>query len=124
MFAVQPVTDVEMAFGGAIERLIPEEVPQHYPDRSKWSAFVSQTFSKGLEGVTLLPKAGVDASLAVRHLRTVMGSFHLRHFRKMRICAYLCSEWFTGWEGTPTPPPAPVPEEERVYSMIRFVRDV
>ena len=94
------VTDVEIAFGGRTDQLLPaeNEIPREYWMRSNaWVKTVSRWFFKGAtvaEVDALTPKAGVDKTAALRHLRAVLGSWEPKHEHKESGCAYLASLWF------------------------------
>ena len=97
------VDDVSIAFGGGgdLQKMMPK-VPANYPDRQKWERFQSDWFYSGLKGTEgLIPREGVDKNKAVRHLKTIQGSFEPSHEDKVAAVAYLASLWFmpeSTWE--------------------------
>lgn len=114
MFPIQEVTDLELALGARnVSTMMPPmtEVPKEYPDKRKWVQFVSQVFFEGLRGAQVLPREGVDKEKALRHLRAILVSLDPPHEHKEAACAYLLSQWFTGWE-EPSLARAPVSTKE------------
>jgi len=113
MFPIYEVTDPELAFGGRdLNKLMPamQDIPRDYPDRHKWTRFFSQVFTNGApKGTKMFPREGVDTGKALRHLRAIMVSYQPKHEHKEAACAYLLSQWFTGWED---PKPEPTPDEK------------
>jgi hypothetical protein len=72
------------------------KVPTNYPDRQKWERFQSDWFYCGLKSTDgLIPREGVDKAKAMRHLKTIQGSFEPSHEDKVAAVAYLASLWFT-----------------------------
>jgi hypothetical protein len=101
MYPIHEVSDAELAFGGRdLDKLMPpeSEIPEDYPDRLKWTRFFNRVFMQGAVGTRLLPREGVNPNKALRHLRAVMVSFDPKHEHKEAACAWLFSQWFTGWE--------------------------
>ena len=99
MFKVQEVDDVTLAFPGKISHLCPnlEDIPDEYKDlngKNKWVLLQERWFFEGLVGVSFIPKAGVDAEKAFRHLAAIQGSFEPKHEHKMAYVSFLFSEWF------------------------------
>jgi hypothetical protein len=91
------VSDVELAFGGRMEKLLPEynEIPQEFKNgNTKWNKVVTDWFYGGLKNCRWMPKKGVDTAKAVRHIGAIMGSFEPSHEHKMAGCAYLLSSFF------------------------------
>lgn len=94
---VQDVSDVDMAFGGNVKKLVPSysEIPDEFRrESSKWNKVVSDWFFYGLKDAEWKPKDGVDMQKALRHVKAVMGSWDLKHEHKEAGCAYLLSEFF------------------------------
>lgn len=97
MFKIAEIDDVEMAFSGDVSNLMPawEEIPEEFKyGQGKWSELASRWFFKGLRNATFKPKEGVNQSKALRHIKTVLGSFDPRHEHKIAGVAYLLSQWF------------------------------
>jgi hypothetical protein len=91
------VDDVSMAFGGCgdLGKMMPT-VPANYPDKQKWERFQHDWFYRGIKGTDgLIPREGVDKGKALRHLKTIQGSFEPKHEVKEATVAYLASLWFT-----------------------------
>lgn len=108
-FMPMEVTDAQMAFGGG--ELIPyadwagsdfmparEDIPEDFlnmNDRTKWNRLTSKWFYDGLpEDTEFVPNKGIDAELAYRHIRTIIGSWTPKHEHKTAAVAYLMSLWF------------------------------
>jgi hypothetical protein len=98
----QEVQDVDLAFGGNMEELLPpyKEIPDEFKDNNtEWNRIVSQWFFQGLPGdTTIKPKEGIDPEKAVRHVAAVLRSFQPKHEHKEAGCAYLLSLWFDKFE--------------------------
>ena len=95
------VTDLDIAFGTNIEKLLPtmEEIPKEFKDgNSKWNKVASDWFFNGLNNCKWNPKDGVVTNDALRHIKAVMGSFQPSHEHKEAGCAYLLSEFFNDVE--------------------------
>jgi hypothetical protein len=97
------VDDVSIAFGGGgdLAKMMPK-VPENYPDRQKWERFQNDWFYHGLKSTAgLVAREGVDKDKAIRHLKTIQGSFEPKHEHKEAAVAYLASLWFepsSTWE--------------------------
>lgn len=95
---MQPVTvtDLDIAFG-RISALMPdrETLDEQWGkrDRSWGSKLFSCLFYTGGQ-FNLTPKPGIDRSVALRHIRAIMGSFEPKHEHKEAACAYLFELWF------------------------------
>lgn len=99
MFPVKDVSTLDMAFPCNVRELMPkwEDIPKEFRDsnsRSQWNRFMSDWFYSGLESYDLKPRDGVDVAKALRHLRTILGSFEPKHEHKEAAVAYLASQWF------------------------------
>jgi hypothetical protein len=99
------ITESERAFGCNIDRLYPDYslIPEEFKrfhSQNKWNKLFSDWFFCGLNNLQLTPKAGIDKAQALRHIRTIMGSFEPGHNEKEAMCAFLFSEWFEDatWE--------------------------
>lgn len=91
------VTDVDMAFGGSIRDLMPryEDIPEDFRrERDPFSKLVHKWFFEGIQTDVVKAKPGVDAKVAWRHLRAIMGSFEPSHEHKTSGVAWLMSQWF------------------------------
>jgi hypothetical protein len=88
------VSDLDIAFPASVRHLLPE-APRDFPNRQKWERFQSDWFGGGLKDVRdLKPKAGIDKTKALRHLKCIQGSFEPKHEDKVSAVAYLASLWF------------------------------
>lgn len=93
----QKITDVEIAFGGDMKKLLPGmgEIPEEHSSlQSKWCDFISDWFYYGLSDLSLRPRQGIDGQQAIRHIKAIIGSFEPKHEHKIAGCAYLMSLWF------------------------------
>lgn len=93
----QQVTDLEMAFGVDISRLMPpmRDIPDDYKrSYNPYCRAVNQWFFRGLQKSALRVKDGIDQEQAFRHLTTIMRSFEPAHEHKEAAVAYLMSQWF------------------------------
>jgi len=92
------VSDVDMAFGGKISKLMPsyEKIPDEFKrSSSKWGRIVAEWFFSGLpKGTEFIAKDGIDRAKALRHVKAILGSFEPKHEHKEAGCAYLLSLWF------------------------------
>lgn len=96
-----PVNDVDLAFGGDIGKLMPlyRNLPDEFQrcwhhDSHKWCGPVNRWFGEGLDATKFKAKEGIDASMAWRHLRAIMGSWAPKHEHKIAAVAWLMSQWF------------------------------
>lgn len=96
-FAVQDVSDVDIAFPAEVYHLMPREkdIPRDYPDQRKWTQFQRDWFFGGLKDLKLVPKEGINQDKAMRHLKCIQGSFAPSHEHKEAAVAWLASLWFT-----------------------------
>jgi hypothetical protein len=94
----QAVTDLDTAFGGSLDRLMPayESIPAEFRDRdnTKWHKAQSKWFYEGIKASDFKPKDGIDPTQALRHLKCIQGSFEPKHEHKMAAVAWLMSLWF------------------------------
>jgi hypothetical protein len=91
---------IDMAFGGGSMRdWMPayQDIPTEFRNgRTMWHKFQADWFYLGLENTDgLIAKEGIDKAAALRHLRTIQGSFEPKHEHKEAGVAYLASKWFT-----------------------------
>lgn len=92
-----PVTDVDLAFGGDISRLMPRyrSLPEEYQrETAPFCRLVSKWFFSGLDTKTLKAKEGIDANAALRHCGAVLRSFEPKHEHKIAGVGWLMSQWF------------------------------
>lgn len=92
-----PVSDLDLAFGGRVDQLMPayKDLPEEFrSERDPFSRLVSKWFFEGIRKDALTPKAGVDAAAAWRHMKAIMGSFDPSHEHKTAGVAWLMSQWF------------------------------
>lgn len=96
-----PVLDIEMAFPGSVEHLLPawEDLPEAlrrgwHSDR--WCKQAESWFFNGvdLKASTITPRDGIDATAAFRHLGVCLGSWEPKHEHKIAGVGYLMSLWF------------------------------
>ena len=96
------VTDIDMALGGNMKILLPPmaSIPEDFiKGRTEWNTIFSQWFFSGLGPNTKFNvKDGIDGSVALNHLLSVMRSFDPKHEHKEAGCAYLMSIWFDSVE--------------------------
>lgn len=78
---------------------IPKEF-KTWPPHNRFGKFFSDMFYQGVTIKKLTPKDGIDAKKAMRHLRTIAGSFEPKHEHKEAAFAYLMSLWFDDIEWT------------------------
>ncbi len=95
----QDVDDLDIAFPATVRHLMPpmDEIPDEFKGigmGTKWNKFVSDWFFNGIKTRTLTVKEGIDDTQAMRHLRTIMGSFEPKHEHKEAAVAYLLSLWY------------------------------
>lgn len=96
MLQPQEVTDLDIAFGANIEKLMPKGIPKDfYRGRTEQNDIVSKWFYNGLpKGTEFIPKEGIDKNKALRHIKAILVSFEPSHEDKEASCAYLLSQWF------------------------------
>lgn len=96
MSVIRPieVSDVELAFGGNVVRLLPsyDEIPDEYKSATnEYNMFVSAWFFQGVGKLEVSPRDGVNLSLAIRHIAAILRSFEPKHEHKIAGAAYLAS---------------------------------
>ena len=87
------------AFPAGIMHLLPayEDIPSQFKLGSgvAWNAWQAKWFYRGLDESDLpTPVDGVDYDIAMRHLKTIQGSWEPKHEHKEAAVAYLASLWF------------------------------
>lgn len=66
-----------------------DNVPQ------QWESFANSIFfGKGLTGIALIPKDGIDAKMAWEHATMILGSYEPKHEHKTEGVAWLLWHWF------------------------------
>lgn len=98
VFPIVEVTDIDMAFGGDLSKLMPpyKDIPDEFKrGTNKWNQLFNDMFFSGLKYIDLKPKDGIDKGKAWRHLRAFVGSCGPKHEHKEAAFAFLCSQWFT-----------------------------
>ncbi len=98
------VDDVSMAFGG-IKGLMPDrsQIPEEFQfnHNDTWGKrLFNDWFYRGLTKLELTPKEGINEEMALRHIRTIMGSFEPKHEHKEEAVAYLLDLWFESSSAT------------------------
>lgn len=91
------VTNVELAFGGDINKLLPtyEEIPEEFKSgHNEWCRLVSTWFFRGLKSFDCIPKEDIEKKKAMAHISAILKSFEPKHEHKEAGCAYLLSLWF------------------------------
>lgn len=97
MFPIQDIDNITLAFPANVSHLMPayKDIPEEFKRPcGKWQDVVSAWFFCGLKNAKWTPKEGVDTNKALRHVKTIMGSFEPKHEHKEAGCAYLLSQWF------------------------------
>lgn len=92
----QEVTDLELAFGGNIDKLMPayEELTEEFQrGRGPYCDLMEGWFFKGLRKLPK-PKEGIDLNTALRHLGAILVSFEPKQEHKIGGTGYLASLWF------------------------------
>lgn len=96
-FQPEDVSNLDMAFGGKIENLLPpyNAIPEQFKNGvTEWNRFFSDMFFAGIKSLELTPREGIDQAKALRHIRTISASFEPKHEHKEAGVAYLMSLWF------------------------------
>lgn len=90
-----PVDDVDLAFPSRGITLTPtDDVPADFTPAG-WGDLVSHLFAHGSDdSLHLIPKRDIEAEVAWRHIRVVLGCYGLKHEQKVRGAAWLLSLWF------------------------------
>lgn len=95
------ISDVDMVFGGIDGLMVPyEEIPEDFRrgrgEARPWVELQQEWFFRGLpKGTDFIPREGIDAKIALRHIRAIQGSFAPKHEHKEACVAYLMSLWFS-----------------------------
>ena len=92
------VSEANLVFGGRMSELLPPiaDIPGEFRrGDNEFFRVVSRWFHDGLpNGTEFIPKAGIDASKALRHVQAILCSFQPKHEHKIAGVAYLLSLWF------------------------------
>lgn len=92
------VSEIDLAFGGDIRRLMPAVIDRKYEDFNSGNQcvdLISTWFFSGLPKDTVfVPRPGIDKSLALRHITAILRSFAPSHEEKTAACAQLLDLWF------------------------------
>ncbi len=98
----QVVSDIDIAFPASVSKLmvpyedIPEDFRRERGEARKWVQLQQRWFFQGLPKETEFePAEGIDAKVALRHLKAIMGSYEPKHEHKEACVAYLMSQWFS-----------------------------
>jgi len=95
-----PLDAVQLAFPADALEYMPSmsEIPSEFKDsHNDWCVFVTRWFGFGLSPETdFMPRQGVDAETAFKHVAAVLRSFAPKHEHKEAAAAYLLSRWFEG----------------------------
>lgn len=103
MFPIAEVDNLTLAFPAHVSNLMPkyDEIPKEFRYGSnKWNKFFNDMFFSGIKNLKLIPREGVNQNKAIRHIRTIAGSFEPQHEHKEAAIAYLMDQWFSdgSWE--------------------------
>lgn len=89
------VTDVDIAFPTVAEipflNKIPKEIMR---GNTKWNQAFSDWFYDGISLDQLKEREGIDKTKAIRAIKSMMGSYGLKHEHKEAAVAYCLSLWF------------------------------
>ena len=97
-FPVMEVSDLDMVFPCDVSKLMPKYayIPDEFKrGNNKWNRLAREWFFVGVKALNITPKPGIDKTTALRHIKTIIGSFEPKHEHKEAACAYLMSQWFT-----------------------------
>jgi len=98
------LTAADVAFPATVSHLMPKhgDIPRDHENRDLWRKLFNDWFYSGLTSLNLQPRAGVNETAALRHVKCVMGSYEPKHEHKTAAFAWLMSQWFSGgtWEAT------------------------
>lgn len=88
------VSDLDMAFGGDVKRLMPPGIDYKWNGKGWGAALFNKLFFSGGNVEHLSPRPGIDKATALRHIRAVMGSFEPKHENKEAAVAWMFETWF------------------------------
>lgn len=98
------IDDATFAFPASVRDLMPayDEIPDDFKyergGSSPWVRWQKRWFYDGLYAIPV-PKPGIDANKAMRHLSVIQRSFQPKHEHKSAAVAYLASLWFEKPQG-------------------------
>lgn len=98
MFPIAKLDGIEVAFGPRrCLDIMPtyEECRKTRANWQKYETLVSDWFYLGLASFDATPRDGVNKDAAIRHIKSVLGSFEPKHEHKEAAVAYLIHEWFS-----------------------------
>lgn len=89
------VSDADIAFPAHVTHLMPsyEELRKENIDK-KWERLFCDWFYMGLSELNLELKDGIDKRKALRHIKTIMGSYEPKHEHKTLGVAFLMQQFF------------------------------
>jgi hypothetical protein len=94
----KPVTGMDMALGGDMDKLLPpmSAIPAEFKSgRNPYVSLQQEWFFRGLDSkARLITKPGVHRGMALQHLTAIQHSFEPAHEHKEAGVAYLMSLWF------------------------------
>jgi hypothetical protein len=97
------VTELDLAFPGAIRALMPPyyDIPKDFRgglsgsgDAKPWRQLQAEWMFVGITKDAVTPKTGIDVNKAWQHLSCVQRSFEPKHQHKEAAVAWLMSRWF------------------------------
>lgn len=93
----QDIDGVSLVFPTGVKDKMPEykDIPKDFKNNQNnpYVRMQQTWFYKGLKGVELKPKPGIDLNKALRHLSYIQGSWEPKHEHKEAGVAYLASLW-------------------------------
>lgn len=89
------VEDVDLAFPSDGYTRLPDPAIFRTAD-PRFVDFVETWFYEGVKGLheKIRPKEGIDATKAIRHMKSVLGTWDTKHEDKMNGVAFLMQTWF------------------------------
>jgi len=100
MFPIQDVSPIEIAFPADVEHLLPSEDAEVTSEaRRRWGRLFDGLFTGTVNAtkVMFLPRIGVAPKKAWDHFLVVLGTYSIKHERKVEACIYMLDQWFNGW---------------------------
>lgn len=102
-FKPKEIDGVNAAFPTSVDGFLPKysEVPDEFKTHhgNQWVDLANRWFFSGLpKGTVFNPKAGIDTTKALRHIKYCLGSWEPKHEHKSAGVAYLLSLWFESVE--------------------------
>lgn len=89
------VTDLDLAFPANVRHLMPAHTaigPR--VEIQPWTQLFADIFYFGVDNLELVCKPGIDKMKALRHIKTIMGSFEPKHEHKEAAVVWLMATWF------------------------------